>query len=38
MCCLDGKNLAGSRKDPVFVAYSYYPEAHHETAESALSL
>ena len=23
MCCLDGENLVGSRKDPVFVAYSY---------------
>ena len=22
LCCLDGKNLVGSRKDPVFVAYS----------------
>ena len=21
--CLDGENLVGSRKDPVFVAYSY---------------
>ena len=23
VCCLDGKNFVGSRKDPVFVAYSY---------------
>ena len=23
VCCLDGKNLVGSRTDPVFVAYSY---------------
>jgi len=23
MCCLDGENLVGSRKDRVFVAYSY---------------
>ena len=38
LCCLDGENVVGSRKDPVFVAYSYYLEAHDETAESALSL
>ncbi len=23
LCCLDGENLVGSRKDPVLVAYSY---------------
>ena len=23
VCCLDGEILVGSRKDPVFVAYSY---------------
>ena len=23
VCCLDGENLVGSRKDPVFVAYCY---------------
>ena len=23
VCCLDGENLVGSRKDPVFLAYSY---------------
>ena len=22
-CCLDGENLVGSRKNPVFVTYSY---------------
>ena len=38
LCCLDGENVVGSRKDPVLVAYSYYLEAHDETAESALSL
>ena len=38
LCCLDGKNVVGSRKNPVLVAYSYYLEAHDETAESALSL
>ena len=32
------RNVVGSRKDPVLVAYSYYLEAHDETAESALSL
>ena len=31
------RNVVG-RKDPVLVAYSYYLEAHDETAESALSL
>ena len=38
VCCLDGENLVGSRKDPVFVAYIYSLKAHGETAESALSL
>ena len=38
LCCLDGENVVGSSKDPVFVAYSYYLEAHDETAESALLL
>ena len=38
LCCLDGENVVGNRKDPVLVAYSYYLEAHDETAESALSL
>ena len=38
LCCLDGENVVGSRKNPVLVAYSYYLEAHDETAESALSL
>ena len=38
LCCLDGENVVGSRKDSVLVAYSYYLEAHDETAESALSL
>ena len=38
LSCLDGENVVGSRKDPVLVAYSYYLEAHDETAESALSL
>ena len=38
LCCLDGENVVGSRKDPVLVTYSYYLEAHDETAESALSL
>ena len=38
MCGLDGENLVGSHKDPVFMAYSYSLEAHDETAESALSL
>ena len=38
LCCLDGENVVGSRKDPGLVAYSYYLEAHDETAESALSL
>ena len=37
LCCLDGENVVG-RKDPVLVVYSYYLEAHDETAESALSL
>ena len=23
LCCLDGENVVGSRKDPVLVAYSY---------------
>ena len=23
VCCLDGENLVGSRKDPIFMAYSY---------------
>ena len=23
LCCLDGENVVGSRKDPGFVAYSY---------------
>ena len=23
LCFLDGENMVGSRKDPVFVAYSY---------------
>ena len=23
LCCLDGKNVVGSRKDPVLVTYSY---------------
>ena len=36
VCCLDGENLVGSRKDPVFVAYIYSLEAQDETAESAL--
>ena len=38
VCCLDGENLVGSRKDPVFVTYSYKLEAHGETAELALLL
>ncbi len=38
LCCLDDENVVGSRKDPILVAYSYYLEAHDETAESALSL
>ena len=38
VCGLDGENLVGSHKDPVFMAYSYSLEAHDETAESALSL
>ena len=33
LCCLDGENVVGSRKDPVLVAYR-----HDETAESALLL
>ena len=37
-CCLDGENLVGSRKYPVFGAYSHELEAHNETAESALLL
>ena len=23
VCCLDGENVVGSRKDPVFTVYSY---------------
>ena len=38
MCCLNGENLVGSHKNPVFVTYSYKLEADDETAESALSL
>ena len=38
VCCLDGENLVGSLKDPVYVAYRYLLEAHDETAESALLL
>ena len=38
MCCLDGKNLVGGCKVPVFGAYSYKLEVHDETAESALLL
>ena len=39
LCCLVGKNVVGSRKNPGFLAYySYKLEAHDETAESALSL
>ena len=38
LCCLDGENLVGSRKDPDFLAYSNQLEAHDETAEIALSL
>ena len=36
--CLDGENLVGSRKDPVFVVNSYCMEVHDETTESALLL
>ena len=38
LCCLHGENVVGSRKNPGFLAYSYYLEAHDQTAESALSL
>ena len=38
LCCLDGENVVGIRKDPGFLAYSYELEAHDETAESVLSL
>ena len=38
LCCLDGENVVGIRKDPGFLAYSYWLEAHDKTAESALSL